>query len=247
MPCDPAVVPRRTWVLTWMLRNEWVWCGGRLGQLLRAVAPRRAHPRWILATKRGALGKKYRTVRSAQIAPSRSIGFCGALFFCWARARARGRDFVARKCRRSRLRRARTRWTVRNPPRPPGKARPYSPSFPCGSPLRHLTLAADGPRQRGAVDSCRPDGERRQPRGAGHRGEGATARVCAVAGRRICSRPECSGGAPVKDVKYLVCARVCLPQGVSLRCVQLVASTEASEHVASPAHAHEDISTHTRG
>lgn len=122
---------------------------------------------------------------------------------------------VARKCRRSRLRRARTPWTVRNPPRPPGKARPYSPSFPCGSPLRHLTLAADGPRQRGAVDSCRPDGERRQPRGAGHRGEGATARVCAVAGRRICSRPECSGGAPVKDVKYLVCARVCLPQGLA--------------------------------
>ena len=159
-----------------------------------------------------------------------------------ARARLR-----CAQCRRSRLRRARTPWTVRNPPRPPGKARPYSPSFPCGSPLRHLTLAADGPRQRGAVDSCRPDGERRQPRGAGHRGEGATARVCAVAGRRICSRPECSGGAPVKDVKYLVCARVCLPQGVSLRCVQLVASTEASEHVASPAHAHEDISTHTRG
>lgn len=178
------------------------------------------------------------------IAPRSSVGRQWALAARARRARARLR---CAQCRRSRLRRARTPWTVSNPPRPPGKARPYSPSFPCGSPLRHLTLAADGPRQRGAVDSCRPDGERRQPRGAGHRGEGATARVCAVAGRRICSRPECSGGAPVKDVKYLVCARVCLPQGVSLRCVQLVASTEASEHVASPAHAHEDISTHTRG
>eukprot|EP00964_Phaeocystis_antarctica_P081770 scaffold51181_cov57-Phaeocystis_antarctica.AAC.2 len=91
------------------------------------------------------------------------------------------------------LRRARRRWTVRIPPRPPGKVRAHSFSFPRGSPLRHLTLAADGPRQRDAVDSCRPDGERRQPRGAGHRGEGAAARVCAAPGRRICGWPECSG------------------------------------------------------